>query len=801
MIISLNWLENYVHVPVTPEELAHRLTMAGLEVEGLTRTEASLSRVVAGKLEECRPHPDADRLTLCKVSTGSVVYQVVCGAPDLIVGSMVPLALPGAVLPDGRTIGETTVRGQLSQGMLCSQQELGLGADAASIWRLPPDTPAGLSLSQALQLEDVLLDISVTPNRGDCLSVVGVAREVAALCGTRLKYPSTEVLESGPPISSVTSIEVDDPEGCPRYCARVVRVIAIGPSPPWLSRRLEAAGIRSINNVVDVTNFVLLELGQPLHAFDFDRLRERRIRVRRALEGERFCTLDGVERVLFDDTLLICDGMGPVAVAGIMGGLDSEIVPETRNVLIESAYFDPVCIRRSSRKLGLRTESSYRFERGVDPEGVIRALDRAAQLMQELGGGEVATGIIDVYRAPMVPPTITLRVGRTNRFLGTALQSSEMAEALRKIEMEVEPVSSDELLVRPPSFRADITRQVDLAEEIARIIGYERIPVTTPRCEMAPARLDPHLRCRMEIKHLIESAGFLEAITYSFIPFESLRRLGYPDNDPMLQAVSIRNPLSEDLGVMRTSLLPGLLQVARSNFDRGNDDLRLFELSKVFLPEAGEPLPREPHRLTGIMSGRRVPLSLYGSDEQVDFTDIKGAVEEILHFFFLESIEYVREALPPYLDSSCSAVIYAGDEPLGCCGKLARNVQESFDLKNVVYLFELDFDRMYARRRLRPLFQALPRFPSVVRDVALVVNEDVPAGEPLKFIRGYECDYLECVEIFDIFRSPQLGSAKKSLGYRLVYRAPHRSLTDEEVNVLHDQLLERLLKAFDATLR
>lgn len=801
MIISLKWLDNYVDVSMSVEDLAQGLTMAGLEVEGIIRTDSFLSHIVTARIEDCRPHPNADRLSLCRVTAGPATYQIVCGAPDLEVGSIVPLALPGTTLPDGTRIEEATVRGQVSQGMLCSQQELGLGADANGIWSLPGDTKTGVPLVEALNLDDVLLDISVTPNRGDCLSVVGIAREVAALCGKKLRYPQVNLQENGPPIDTLTSIRVKDPIGCPRYAARLIRGITIAPSPHWLVRRLQAVGLRSINNVVDVTNFVLMELGQPLHAFDFDRLREGRIVVRRASDGERFSTLDGTERTLFSDTLLICDGIGPVAVAGIMGGLNSEIVPETSNVLIESAYFDPLCIRRSTRKLGLRTESSYRFERGVDPDGVIRAADRAAQLMQELGGGEVSSGIIDVYPAPLVRPTITLRVARTNRFLGTDLDATEMAEALRSIEMQVQTSGEDELVVHPPSFRGDITREVDLAEEVVRLIGYDRVPVTTPKCEMIAADLDPHLQCRLEVKSSLQSAGFFEVITYSFISFESLCKLGYGETDPLLHPVRIKNPLSDELGVMRTTLIPGILQAARNNFDHGNDDLRLFELSKVFLPIDGEPLPMEPHRLAGIMSGRRMCHSLYGSDETVDFSDIKGSVEEIMQAFQLRNLQYRNEALPPYLDLSCSSVIVCGGERIGSCGRLSKEVQDAFDLKNTVYVFELDFDRMYAKRCPRPLFKALPKFPSVVRDVALVVREGLPVAEPLDFIQSQGIEILESVDVFDIFSSPQLGIGKKSLGYRLVYRALDRSLTDEEVNTLHNQLLDKLMKAFDATLR
>ncbi|NTV42422.1 MAG: phenylalanine--tRNA ligase subunit beta, partial [Syntrophobacteraceae bacterium] len=678
---------------------------------------------------------------------------------------------------------------------------LGLGPDESGIWELPARVGAGDLVSEALDLEDVILEIGVTPNRGDCLSVIGIAREVAALCKGHVRHPETHVRETGPRIETLTSITVHDADGCPRYAGRVLQGITVGPSPDWLRDRLHAVGLRSINNIVDVTNFVLMELGQPLHAFDYDRLREHRIVVRSARDGERFTTLDGVERTLFGDTLLICDGVGPVAIAGIMGGLDSEIVPETRRVLIESAYFNPLSIRRSSKKLGLKTESAYRFERGVDPQGVLRALDRAAQLMCELAGGTAAAGCIDVVAKPISVPALPLRVARTNRFLGTDLTASEMAEALASIEMRIESHTEQELLVRPPSFRSDVTREVDLAEEVVRVVGYDRVPVTTPKGQVVSAELDPHLECRLELKNALQAVGFFEVITYSFIGLESLRRLGYPEDDARLRPVRIKNPLSEELAVMRTSLVPGLLQAARHNFDRGNEDLRLFELSKAFIPQEGQTLPEEPHHLVGVMAGRRDPDFLYGSEEEIDYGDVKGVVEEIMQVLQIHPVQFRTEGLPPYLDSRRSAAVFCNGEVLGWFGKLSDPAAQEYDLKKTVHVFELDFDRIYARRCPRPLFRALPKFPSVVRDIALVVDERVPVQEPLDFIQGQQIAFLEKTEVFDVYTSPQLGSGKRSLGYRLVYRAPDRSLTDEEVNVLHRKLVDKVIKEFDASLR
>lgn len=801
MIVSLKWLQNYVDVPLTTEELVDRLTMVGLEVEGVHKPNPELQRIVTVRLESVEAHPQADRLQLCRVSDNRTTYRVVCGAPNLQIGSVVPLALPGTKLANGMVLQESQIRGELSQGMLCSEKELGVGEDASGIWLLPPDTAVGISISEFLGRDDIILEISVTPNRSDCLSIIGIAREVSAICGSPLRYPEITLQETGPDIIALSSVTIDDPIGCPRYAARLLQGVKVGPSPAWLRERLEAIGLRSINNIVDVTNFIMMEMGQPLHAFDFDLLAENRIVVRRAGQGERFTTLDETERVLFDDTLLICDGMGPVAVAGIMGGLDSEIKPETTRVLIESAHFQPQCIRRSSKKLGLRSESSFRFERGVDPEGLIQALDRAAQLMAEVGDGEIAKGRLDVYPNSIKPPILTLRVDRTNRFLGTQLEASEMADVLRRIEMQVIEIDSKNLQVVPPPFRPDITREVDLAEEVVRLVGYNKVPVTAPQAAVKAAPFDPHLRARQEVKYLLEGAGFFEVLNYSFISHDSLLKLQLPTEDRRLDAIRLMNPLSEEQAVMRTSLIPGLLQTARYNFDHGNEDLRIFELSKVFLASPGANLPEERHQLAGAMAGRRSPDLLYGGKEEVDYADVKGIAESFLDIFYLENISFRAEDLPSYLDPSLAASIYCNGRLIGFLGRINPEIQEAFDLKQIVYIFEFDFDQIFDLRSPQPLFRPLPKFPSVVRDMAIIVDEDLTVQEPLDYIQDQNEPLLERLEVFDIFKSKQLGEGKRSIGYRLVYRAADRNLTDEEVNDIHSKLADKVLARFDATLR
>lgn len=801
MIISLEWLRDYVAVPIGIEALADRLTMVGLEVEAIHGQSETLNHVVTGRVQSVLSHPNADKLRLCDVWDGSSTRRVVCGAPNVAEGQVVPLALPGARLPNGMTIQPTQIRGQASEGMLCSQKELGLGDDASGIWVLDPKTPVGSPLSRALGLDDVRIEIGVTPNRGDCLSHIGIAREVGAICQSSVRYPDITMEEAGPEVATLAAVAIDDPVGCPRYSARVIEGVRVGPSPEWLRKRLEAVGVRSINNIVDVTNYVMMELGQPLHAFDHDLLRESRIVVRRATAGEEFTTLDGERRKLFDDTLLICDGVGPVAIAGIMGGLESEITDKTTRVLIESAYFDPTGIRRSSKKLGLRSESSFRFERGIDPEGTVRALDRAAQLMAQVGGGAIAKGRIDVYPRPYQPVNLAIRVERTNRFLGTELTAAQMVEVLRSIQVEVTSIEADRLVAVPPSFRPDLVREVDLQEEVARLVGYDRIPVTLPISSMDSSPQDPYQRARQTVKDRLLGLGLTEVINYSFIGESSIGKLNLDPADPRLSPVRVRNPLSEEQGVMRTTLIPGILQTACRNFDHRNENLRIFELSKVFLPKEGAPLPDEPHWLAGALAGARLPDSLYGSPDEVDLTDAKGIIESVLECFHLDDAFYRASDIPPYMDSLLSASVYCGQKRVGALGPVHPQVAAAFDLKRIPYLFELDFDAIFGLRKPHPMYRPLPKYPEVARDMAIIVDASLPVLDPLTFMKELREPLLEHIEVFDIFRHDRLGENKKSLGYRLVYRAADRSLTDEEVNALHGRLTERVLQTYRATLR
>ena len=801
MQISFKWLQSMVACKAKPDEIAHRLTMAGLEVEAIEPFQFGLEAIVVGRIQGIEKHPSVAHLQVCKVQIPDNILDVVCGAPNAAVGQLVPLALDGASLVDGTEIRSAEIHGVLSQGMICSESELGLGEDASGIMVLDGNLQLGIPLAEALQLNDLIYHIGITPNRADCLSVVGIAREVAALFGKRWSSPRVNVKETGPPVEALSSVTIEDPDLCPRYAARIVRNIKIKPSPLWMRQRLEAQGLRAINNIVDITNYVMMELGQPLHAFDYHRLDERRIVVRRATPNETFVTLDGQKHRLTGDMLLICDATRGVALAGIMGGLNSEITPETNTVLLESAYFQPAGTRRTAKGLGLSTESSYRFERGVDPEGVITALDRAAQLMVELGEGELASGRLDVYPLPVKLQPVELRVAKTNRFLGTNFSREEILKHLQSIQLKVSSAGEDLLVVEPPSFRADLTREVDLMEEVARLAGYDLIPSALPVARLASAKRAEDQVIRQYTKETLVSLGFCEIVSYSFINPRAIDLLRLKNDDRRRQLLPLRNPLSEDQSVMRTSLVPNILETAARNQRQNNFDLRLVELSKVFFTQEGEELPEERFNLCGLLSGLRRPPGWYESSQAVDFFDAKGALEALCMHLGIRDLRWSAKSPAPYLNPEAAARIQAADLYLGDLGEVHPHVVESFDLKGPVYLFDLDFDLLMEKTVSEKKFQPLPRFPAINRDLAIVVADSVAAQDLLDYLEEHRPPYAESITLFDQYRGTQVAKDRKSLAFRITYRSAERSLTDLEVNEIHQDLSHQVVEAFEAHLR
>ena len=801
MKVSLNWLKDYVQIQMGLKELINLLTMAGLEVEEAISMGGGLEKVVVVEIRSIRKHPNADRLSLVEVKTNQETFSIVCGATNIREGQKVPLALVGARLPNGIEIKKSKIRGVPSEGMLCSEIELALGQDASGIMILPSHVALGGDLGEAMGLKDTILDISITPNRPDCLCVIGVAREIAALTHQKVKYPTLALSERGEEIHHKTSVTILDQDLCPRYVARMVEGVKIGPSPHWMSDRLEKIGIRSINNVVDVTNYVMMEYGQPLHAFDFELLEEGRIVVRRAKEGEEFVTLDGVKRTLDKEMLIICDGVKPVAIAGVMGGLNSEIKEDTQKVLLESAYFNPAANRRTSKKLGLETEAAYRFGRGIDYGGCLSAANRATQLIQELAGGRVLEGVVDAYPVTIMPSPIRLSVKKIHQVLGTEVSAKQARNYLKDLELEVRGEEEDILVVTPASFRGDLEREIDLIEEVARLDGYENIPMTIPKGPPSSEERSKEFFVERKVIDTLIYHGYHEVVTYSFTTPVSWDAIGLPLDDARRKHLRILNPLTEDLSVMRTTLIPGLLEIARYNVSWKNSNLKLFELKKVFIPQEGEKLPKEVKFLVGLAMGLDRDPHWAFSSRPVDFFDIKGCVEDLLEALQIRGFKFNKAEDIPYLHPGKASRVILGHEMLGVLGEVHPQVLGHYEIHGKGYLFEMDFNKMMQWAGEEKRFQSLPKFPAVYRDLSVVVDKALESERVMETIRTLRQPFIEEVNLFDIYEGPPIPEGKKGISYRIRYQANDRTLTDEEVNQYHEKILSRLKEVFPLELR
>lgn len=802
MIVSLSWLKEYVPIEMEVHRLADALTMVGLEVASISDRYDYMDSVVVGKLNQIDLHPNADTLKTCSVDIGNRMVSIICGAPNLEKGMLVPVALPGTLFPDGLLLEKTVVRGVTSEGMICSEKELGLGTDQSGVLALNQQLSVGDKLGKALALSDMIFDIDLTPNRSDCLSILGIAREIAAIQKTKLAYPVIHLPGTENHISKFTSVEIEAPDHCPRYAARLLFDVSVAPSPFWLQDRLISVGLRPINNIVDVTNFVLMETGQPLHAFDLDRLAENRIVVRLAKKGEIFTALDQKNRILSSDTLMICDGEKAVAIGGVIGGLNSEIETSTTRVLIESAYFSPLSIRRTSKKLNLATEASYRFERGVDPEGTIKALDRAAQLMAQISDGRLIGGIVDEYPTTIPKKRIVLSTKQTNRLLGTDLNRDEMNNLLKSIEFSVETVDKDNLAVVPPDFRVDIKRPEDAMEEIARLAGYNNIPTTFPLMPTDGRQQNRRLYLRNRIKRLMIGFGFSEAINYSFDDRESCDHLGLGSKDPRRNLVDILNPLTEEQAVMRTSLIPGLLRTVQGNISQQIKNLKLFEVGKIFISVGRENLPDEKEIVAILWTGTRSDPAWHSKETPCDFFDIKGVIESL--FKGLNFKDTVFTHMP---DDDCNytrpdetAQILYNNELIGIMGMVAPSVLQNFGLKQTVYIAEINIDLLFSLLPEIKQSKPIPKYPAVYRDFTIIVDKEVASGKILACVGDAQEKLVESTFLFDVFEGNPIPEDKKSISFRITYRSTSRTLEDEEVNQVHQKISGRLLKSFDATL-
>jgi phenylalanyl-tRNA synthetase beta chain len=804
MKVSISWLSDYIPIEMDAPDLANALTMAGLEVESISDRYGYLDSVIVARVIAAAPHPNADKLKICQVDTGAETLSVVCGAPNVEENMLAPLALPGTIFPEGFILEKSVIRGQTSEGMLCSASELGLGIDKDGIMTLDPGLKVGEKLAGATAISDTIIELDLTPNRPDCLSILGIAREIAAIQKVQLKYPDYHLADDEDRISDFTSVTIEAPDHCPRYAARLLERIQVAPSPFWLQDKLLSVGLRPINNIVDITNFVLMETGQPLHAFDFDQLAGHRIVVRCAHEGEKFVTLDQKERVLSSEMLMICDGEKPVAVGGVMGGLNSEIEPDTTRVLIESAYFNPTSIRKTSKKLGLSTDASHRFERGIDPEGTIAAINRAAQLMIEIGGGKPIAGLIDEHPGPQRPKILSLSTRHTNRLLGTGLDRKEIGSLLASIEFKVTPQENDKdlLAVEPPSFRVDVARPEDLMEEVARLSGYNNIPTTFP---MMPAEARPpvgQINLRNRLKDLMAGFGFREVITYSFMHHLSPDRLRLKPDDEGRSLVNILNPLNEDQAVMRTSIIPGLLQTVHHNFAQQIKDLKIFEIGKIFIRKGSGELPQEIEMLAGLWTGARRAASWHNRERLCDFYDIKGVVEGLLKALKIDKIRFTKldDNLCNYVRSGYSARILADNLPLGVIGELNSRVLENFDLKQTAYIFQIEFDRLLPLAAKITSSKPMPKYPAIFRDITIHINKDIEAQAIIGAVRNVEQPLMENIDLIDVFEGDPIAAGRKSITLRVTYRSSSKTLEDEDVQDIHKSIAGKLVEAFDAAL-
>lgn len=807
MKVPLSWLKEYVDIKLPPEELAYKLTMAGFEVAEIHRVGEMWDRdkIFVGQILEVKPHPNADRLTIAVVDYGAPEpVEVVTGAPNIKVGQRgqkVALALTGARLVDPYspqktyfTLKPAKIRGVLSPGMVCSEKELDLSDDHESVIILPEDAPVGMPLVD--YLGDVVLEIEVPTNRPDCLSILGIAREVAALTDAEFRPPIIDYLEDSREAQEFIEVEIADPDLCSRYVAAMVLGVEIGPSPYLVQRRLRAAGMRPINNVVDATNYVMLEMGQPIHAFDYDKIRGKKIIVRRARSDSSFTTLDGVKRDLFPDVLLIADAEGPVAIAGVMGGLESEVTPETRNVLIESANFNRVSIRRTSRLLGLRTEASLRFEKGLDPYLPPEAARRTAQLIREWAGGKIARGLVDAH-IPLPPRrTITFHLKELERFIGLSYPKEQVESILSRLGFELEEKGPETYLVTVPTHRGDVTEPADLVEEVARITGYDLIPTEMIPNPASPQIFPELLRWEEVARDILVACGLYEVKTYALVSQELLDnfKISYP-----LPLLSVANPMTPEHVFLRPTLLPSLLRTVAYNL-RFQEGVKIFELARIYLPREND-LPIERSTLAIAMAGETEEISWFGKGRKLDFFDLKGVVEELVERMGISAYQFEATEDPRFFPGQ-TALLKVGEDIIGIMGKLDPAIAEAFELeKEEIFMAEFNFEALASHASSFREFRPVSRYPAVVQDIAVVVDEGVPAEEVRRVIMEAGSPFLRNAILFDFYRGKPVPPGKKSLAYSLTFQADDRTLTDEEVARLREKVIKELERKLGAKLR
>ncbi len=810
MQVSIKWLKDYIDFTETPEQLADKLTMAGIPVENVVDPGEGLEKVVTGRIEKLEPHQNSDHLQICTMNVGLAEnIIIVTGAQNVAEGQVVPVAMVGAHLPNGMKISKGKLRGVASNGMLCSAQELKLDLEKlpeeqkTGIFILPSDTPVGIPAKDVLGLNDVVLEFELTANRADCFSVFGLVREIAAITGNKPHFPEIKVNEDdNTKLNDIFSVEIADPDLCSRFSTRMLKNVKIGPSPEWMQQRLEGAGIRSINNVVDVTNFVMIELGHPMHAYDYDKITGKKLIARRAIEGEELHTLDDTSRKAKGEMLVIADSEKAAGLAGIMGGFETEITDTTTTVVLESADFYGPCIRRTARACGLSSEASGRFERGVDSETTIKALDRAAQLLQELGACTVCEGIVDVYPNPKQANYVTFTPEQINNHLGTNIAKDVMLNIITSVGFDVTKDENDEITVKVPSWRNDVTCMADISEEIARLHGFDKIKSTLPNGVSMQGTQSAKQTFIDKVKSSLSSQGLYETISFALTNEETFNKLNIPQDSPLRKAVPIMNPLSDEYPLVRTTLLSSIFDNLARNLARKNDDVALFEVGSVFFPKAlpVTELPDEVVKIAGAITGRRNAQGWNQANDMVDFYDAKGIIEELLAN--LRVTRYTVEAGTHYaMHPGKTALFKKGRDVIATVGEVHPAVLSAYGITKPVYIFELDATTVmkYMAKDLK--YKALPKYPATSRDLAMLVDVDVNAADIEKAMTKVAGQNLTQITLFDVYTGKQVEEGKKSLAFSLTFQSNDKTLTDAEIDPAIEKIVAKLQKDFNANLR
>jgi phenylalanyl-tRNA synthetase beta chain len=810
MQVSIKWLKDYIDFTETPEQLADKLTMAGIPVENVVDPGEGLEKVVTGRIEKLEPHQNSDHLQICTMNVGLAEnIIIVTGAQNVAEGQVVPVAMVGAHLPNGMKISKGKLRGVASNGMLCSAQELKLDLEKlpeeqkTGIFILPSDTPVGIPAKDVLGLNDVVLEFELTANRADCFSVFGLVREIAAITGNKPHFPEIKVNEDdNTKLNDIFSVEIADPDLCSRFSTRMLKNVKIGPSPEWMQQRLEGAGIRSINNVVDVTNFVMIELGHPMHAYDYDKITGKKLIARRAIEGEELHTLDDTSRKAKGKMLVIADSEKAAGLAGIMGGFETEITDTTTTVVLESADFYGPCIRRTARACGLSSEASGRFERGVDSETTIKALDRAAQLLQEMGACTVCEGIVDVYPNPKQANYVTFTPEQINNHLGTNIAKDVMLNIITSVGFDVTKDENDEITVKVPSWRNDVTCMADISEEIARLHGFDKIKSTLPNGVSMQGTQSAKQTFIDKVKASLSSQGLYETISFALTNEETFNKLNIPQDSPLRKAVPIMNPLSDEYPLVRTTLLSSIFDNLARNLARKNDDVALFEVGSVFFPKAlpVTELPDEVVKIAGAITGRRNAQGWNQTNDMVDFYDAKGIIEELLAN--LRVTRYTVETGTHYaMHPGKTALFKKGRDVIATVGEVHPAVLSAYGITKPVYIFELDATIVmkYMAKDLK--YKALPKYPATSRDLAMLVDVDVNAADIEKAMTKAAGQNLTQITLFDVYTGKQVEEGKKSLAFSLTFQSNDKTLTDAEIDPAIEKIVAKLQKDFNANLR